>query len=133
MRAISQALLAIALTLSTKSSAEELTNKWTTTEVVLESVYQLTILVDWSQTLFIVEAQQNPDKYNKYYTETNHLLGRRPSRGSVNLYMISSMLAHFGVSYILPHKYRILYQSCTLGFQLAIINNNVRCGVRTRF
>lgn len=66
MRAISQALLAIALTLSTKSSAEELTDKWTTTEVVLESVYQLTMLVDWSQTLFIVEAQQNPDKYNKY-------------------------------------------------------------------
>lgn len=97
--------------------------------VPLELAYDATLLVDWSQTLYI---QQHPGQFY----ERNPLMGPHPvSRAVVNRYFAASALTHLGASFALGNwpKTRAAFQVTTIAFEVSVINSNKSIGIRLGF
>lgn len=99
---------------------------WTRTDTAREVAWQAINIIDWGQTLDIA---RNPEDYREY----NPILGKHPSVGNVNLYMLSSALIHPIISYILPPKIRPYWQYITIGLSGACVINNAAVGLRVKF
>lgn len=76
-------------------------DKWNTEEKIAQGVATILTAVDWGQTLYISD---NPDRF---YEKQNFLLGKHPSRGSVNLYFGLSMIAKTALVHVLPRDYKL--------------------------
>ena len=99
---------------------------WTKADTAREITWQVLHVIDWGQTLDIA---RNPDKFH----ELNPILGRHPSVGNVNLYMLSGMIVHPIVSYLLPDKIRPYFQYISIGMSGACVINNIEAGIKVRF
>ena len=66
-------------------------------QIVGEVAWQAIHVIDWGQTLRIAD---NPDQYH----EKNPILGRHPSRGRVNTYMLAGAILHPVVTWLLPEE-----------------------------
>lgn len=116
-------LFVVVLLPSTSFSAPFVFDAWDKQDIGLEATYLVLHFVDWRQTLSIVDQ---PDKYH----EVNPLLGRHPSRNTVNFYMIGTSLIHVGIVHILPKKWRPHFQGTTIGISAICIGNNFVIGLR---
>ena len=102
-------------------------SEFSTEEIVLESVYYATAIIDYKQT---IQISENPDKW----METNPLLDNHPSRGEVNRHFALTSLLHWGLSELLSGTdYMRAYQVSTIGWNLKCINNNIEIGVKISF
>lgn len=99
--------------------------KWDKKDVALEATWQVIHLLDWGTTLDITR------KPERYY-EINPILGRHPSRDTVNLYMFGGALLHLGVTHILPPKYRPYFQGITIGMSGICVLNNLSIGLQVK-
>lgn len=100
-----------------------LAENWTKEDTNREIVYSVLHVVDWQQTRTIAA---NPERYK----ELNPLLGKHPSIQEVDIYMASSLLAHIGIAYILPLKWREAFQYVTIGERGSTVYGNIRIGIR---
>ena len=98
----------------------------TKSQWVGEAAWQAIHVLDWGQTLSIAD---NPDEYH----ELNPLIGRHPSRGKVNTYMLASALIHPLITYAIPTEYRWYWLGGTLTLSSACVINNKAIGLKLGF
>jgi len=97
--------------------------EWDKYDTSLMITSNLLLIIDWSQTRYIV-------KHPERFSEENPILGRHPSIGKVNTYFITSILVNSAVGYILPNPYRKYWFGIISGIELYTIGKNINCGVR---
>jgi hypothetical protein len=115
-------LVLLIFALSAPAHADE----WSKTDIGLQAAVTALMVVDWGQTL---NAASQPDKY----CEMNPILGKHPSRGSINTYFATAIIGHAAISHILPQDYRRIWQSIFIGVELAATSINYQAGVKIRF
>jgi len=98
---------------------------WTKADTALEITYQSLNFADWMQTLAIREPGSG-------YYETNKMLGRHPSRGSVNAYFLASGALHYIAARALSGKWRRGFQAVSIAVESQAVGNNYRIGVRVK-
>ena len=99
---------------------------WNKNDTYREVAWQTIHIIDWGQTLDIA---RNPDSYHEF----NLILGRHPSVGRVNTYMVLSSVGHVTISVLLPDKVRKYWQWITIGTLGACVVNNFSIGLKVRF
>lgn len=100
--------------------------EWTKADTLREVSWQVLHIVDWGQTRHIAK---NPDQFY----EINPILGRHPSVGEVDTYMITGAVIHTAVSVVLPQKYRSYWQYVTIGMSGYCVGNNINAGIKVDF
>ena len=110
-------MLFILLTTSTSYAADE----WSKKDIGLQIAYTIVHVIDWGQTL------------DDSIDEINPVIGKNPSRPKVHTYFALTLIGHTVISYVLPSKYRGLWQSLTIGMEAGCIYRNYRLGVRVNF
>jgi hypothetical protein len=103
-------------------------NAWDNWDTAREVAYFVAHAADWGQTRSIAGHCQ----VGTYY-ETNPILGECPSVQMVNAYFLGTALVHAGVSYILPKKYRRIFQTTTFAAQLGVVSSNASIGIKMQF
>ena len=101
-------------------------DEWTKGDSYAEAAYLTLQYIDWKQSR---EIQKHPEKYQ----ENNFILGKHPTQAEADRYNIIAAVAHFGIAYMLPRKYRDFWQYSTIGMETAIIYNNKQVGLQIRF
>ena len=83
------------------------------------------MLVDWRQT---VEITKKPDRF--YEAGPARLfIGKHPSEREVNIYFLSAYAFKTGTSYLLPYKWRELFQYVMIGGSGLCVGNNFAIGL----
>lgn len=109
--------------------------KWSKTDIALETTWQILHVMDWRQT---VQIARNPNQY----WERNPLLGGHPSEQKVNLHFLVGTVLHPIVTEVLPSKYRlwgiewkprIIWESISIGMSGTCILNNFSIGLGIKF
>ena len=90
-------------------------NKWDLQDSVLQIAVISSIAVDMMQTNYAL---------NNGCKEENPILGEHPNKLKFYTYNISVMTLHTMTSYILPKRYRTIFQSVYLGIELGVITSN---------
>ena len=85
--------------------------------------YNIVSAVDMLQTR---EIQNNPE-----YTEMNPLIG--DSDGEIVGFFVAKSILHYGVTRILPEKYRTGWLSISIVPSIIAVENNHRIGVDIKF
>jgi len=98
---------------------------WTTQDTILQATLMSLIIIDWGQTLSFIQDDR--------YKETNPILGEYPSRGEVNICIISSMVITTAIAYALPKRYRTIFQSIAIGCEIQAVRHNYQAGVKIEF
>lgn len=99
---------------------------WTVQDTMLEATWMVLHIIDWGQTLDIA---RNP---HRFY-EINPIMGRHPSVGKVNSYMLASAIIHPLISYHLPQPYRKYWQYVTISISGGLVIHNFNIGLKVRF
>jgi hypothetical protein len=100
--------------------------EWSKTDIVFEATYLTLHLVDWGQTLDIVNRHET-------YHERNPILGKHPTREQVNTYFALTALAHLAIANWLDAPYRNYFQVGTIALEAVVIGNNFAIGLRVAF
>ena len=100
---------------------------WTIQDSILQTIVIGTILIDSCQTYTFLYTKD----YNVY--ETNPILGKHPSKEKFVAYWGISLIAHTGISYILPKPARTIWQSITISIQSYCIYKGYELGIRVQF
>lgn len=98
--------------------------EWTKENTAWETAFIATHLIDWGQTLDIIESPK--------FQESNPFLGRNPTRGEVNRYFILMGVSHYLISRHLT-EYRSVWQKTTFFYELNVINRNAKIGIKINF
>lgn len=117
-------------------------DEWSTTDTAWQLTYAVFHVADWGQTLHIRECDRgestvfNGQTYYKGgcdHKESNPVLGTSPSRGDVNTYFVTTLIAHTAIAYYLPPKYRRVWQIIWIGIEADVVARNARMGVSLTF
>lgn len=118
--------LALSIAFTTASAAEPVIGDWTRTDVALEVAVAATALMDYKQTMQI--------KNRPGLSESNPLLGHHPSDDRIRAYFIGSMVTHvLIVNALPPGALRTAFQVGTVAFELDIVRQNKRMGLKVKF
>jgi hypothetical protein len=140
-------LLALLLALPALGQSQQ---NWTTTNTVLEVIYASATTLDWASTLNIEKynrEHQLPSSENVYnaggnyvytlhhaeYEEHNHIMGRHPTRATINQYFSAVLVGHLAISIALPQRARVPFQTIMLLVSLDAVNGNKKVGLRFTF
>lgn len=107
--------------LSASANAE-----WTSDDTKRQAIFTGVLALDWAQTRYIAKHPDN-------HSEINVILGDHPSSGRVDGYFASSALIHFGISYILPDRYRRTWQNVSIAFETGMVIRNYKLGIGFSF
>ncbi len=101
-------------------------SNWSKEDTYWEAACLSVITVDWMQTHHMAEK----DFYvnGKQLREINPILGSQPTQKDVDLYFVSALAVHATAAFLLPKKWRRIFQGGTVGLELFIIGNNYRLG-----
>ena len=95
-------------------------------DLIREGTVFAVSLVDWGQTLAVVDSPYTLREYNP-------MLGPHPTRGDVNRYFAASLALHLIILRLLPERFRPAFQYGSIGWELAITAHNARMGISVRF
>ena len=98
---------------------------WTKDQMLLQGVTSSLNIIDWGQTLDIVD--------NHEYYETNPILGEYPTRAEVNRYFAYSLGLQLLITHLLPSRYRNYWLGCNIMVSGYYVQNNYRIGLRVNF
>jgi len=104
-------------------SPAQAADPWSTQDVILESVWEGLHLLDWLQTRQIATHPEDG------YYEKNPILGEHPSKGSVDLYMLSAAILHPIVTHLLPKEYRPYFQGISIAISGSCVASNFSIGL----
>ena len=108
------------------SSCAYTPDRWTKEQVMLQGVSSTLNIIDWGQTLDIVDK---PDTY----CEINPIVGKHPSRAEVNRYCACALIGKILVTYLLPSKYRKYWLGSNILISGYLVQNNYRIGLRINY
>jgi len=117
-------LLTVMILLSASAHADE----WRESDTYREATYQVLNVIDWGQTRYIAE---HPEQFRE--KGAAFFIGKHPSIGTVNNYMIGSAILHLIASNYLPHKWREAFQYVTIGDKLNATVSNFSVGIKVSF
>jgi len=103
--------LLLVLALSSVARAD----KWTVKDTVMQSAVTTTLVMDYAQTR---EALEHGAR------ELNPIMGPHGNRLAPELYFPAVALLHAGVAYVLPARYRTVWQAVAIGVQINTIRGN---------
>ncbi len=115
-------LLALCL-VSEIVNAQDIKNKWTTTDTILEITSEVGIGCEW--------AQMCSPGYIKGIDAK--IVGTNPSRRSINTYFIGWEIVHPVISYNLPPLPRHIFQGGTICFEVIVNQKNKQVGCVLHF
>ena len=101
-------------------------DEWSKQDIALQALYTGLHVTDWGQSRYITK---HPDKYY----EKNWVLGKYPSKDTVDIYFASTLVGHTLVTHMLPKDYRILWQFMTILVELSVVPSNFNMGVKVDF
>jgi hypothetical protein len=101
-------------------------DEWNRQDIVFEATYLALHVVDWGQTLDIVERKDE-------YHERNVFLGKHPTRADVNKYFAATALLHIGIAHLLDRPARNYFQIGTIALEAVVINNNFQIGLKLNY
>ena len=128
-------LAAVFILASVFSSPVHAESDWTITDTGLQLAYTTVHVMDWLQTRQIAA---NPDKWH----ETNPVLGEHPSKGKVDAYFATTLVAHTAISYLLPKEvdvmgYKVparnIWQMVWIGVEVGYVAHNYSLGIQAKF
>ena len=99
---------------------------WTRDQILLQGVATTLNIIDWGQTLDIVDK---PDQY----CETNKYLGKHPSRRKVNKYFACSTGFQILVTHLMPSSWRKYWLGGNIMVSGYYVNHNYHIGLRVNF
>jgi len=102
-------------------------DEWTKTEIGLQTLSTGLQIIDWGTTLDAV------DREDEGYRELNPLIGRHPSRGTVNTYFTISIVSNILLSHFLSNDGRKWWLSGRIIISGYLINNNYGIGLTVNF
>lgn len=123
------------LFLSCSASAAD----WGKTDTVLLGTALGALALDWNQTRkitgpdHVVFLTETSGYRRRSGTESNPLLGKHPSIGTVNRYFVLSMLGTAGLAYVLPPFYRRAFLGGLIVVESAFVISNESAGVHISF
>lgn len=112
-------LLAVLLLIAAPAQAFD---DWEMHDKVLLGTAELTLAVDWLQTLEIAKSPR--------WTEANVILGKYPSVQKVNIYFASSMLLTYVMAEALPNGWRTGFLGGLTALEVAVIIHNSNAGIK---
>jgi len=92
-------------------------------DLILQSVFTGLTVIDWAQT---IEFTQNMDGFK----ESNVILGEHPSRERINTLIPIGIVAHWYITYFIPKKYRVYWQSASISIEYYSVASNHKKGIR---
>ena len=98
---------------------------WTREDVWLESAWQALNVIDWGQTRYVSESAD--------YQEVNPILGRDPTRRSVDVFFVAAAALHWAISDRVDAHDRLRWQWISLGAKGAGVWRNWAVGVGLKF
>ena len=113
-------LLAFALTAPVQAQKIRPSHQWTADNTILAVTSTLGLVLDWGQTLNVRR-------------EINPILGPHPSRGAINRYFLTCVVANVGLGMLLPNPYRTVLFVGVTAVETFTVSRNVSLGVRLRF
>ena len=122
-------VLLVLVGLASQSHAWE-AEKWTKTNIALGTAATVVHMLDWGTTLDIADK---PTMYHEKAPFARAVIGEHPSRGDVNLFMASLLVAKLGIAHALPSKWRNYFFGATIAVQGYWVVNNFRIGLRLNF
>lgn len=99
---------------------------WTKAEKAKETAWLALHAVDHKQTQY---AMDRPNEYK----ELNPILGKHPSKGRINTFMLTTAIGHFLITNYIPKEHRAFWQNFTLGTKAAVVGWNFHVGARIEF
>jgi hypothetical protein len=117
-------------------------DKFDTLDWAGQAIFTAECIVDWGQTNWMTRHYVKKGETGAYYEQVNPLFGRYPSRGQINWYFPTAIIAHAAVSYLLPKKVNViginiptrsLWQFIWIGFEGNNIYRNYRIGLGFQF
>ena len=100
-------------------------DKWNMQDSVLEGSYGLLYLIDGIYTV------HNLKKDN--IKELNIFSGEHPSTRKIFVYTSIFFIGHTGIAYMLPSKFRTIWQSIFIGVELTAIYRNFMVCTKYKF
>lgn len=100
-------------------------DKWSKTDITLESMVVVASIADWQQTK---QIQKTPG-----FQEQNPILGEHPHQSKIDVYFLSSILLHIWIMDKLPAKYRKYVAGVSIIFEGAMIKRNISLGFKVSF
>jgi hypothetical protein len=92
---------------------------------MLKNATTAVIIADWGTTLDI-ERHDN-------LCETNRLMGRNPTRGTVNKYFIGKLLLHFYINSLKSKRIRNAWNVTQFYITATAVRGNLQAGLQIRF
>jgi len=99
---------------------------WNQADTVRQVIASGFIVLDWSQTLYIAD---HPDQFY----ETNSIMGKHPSRATVNVYMLTNLISHHTIARWLSPSSRKWFQYSTIAVEAYWIHHNIQIGIGFSF
>ena len=99
-------------------------HRWTPTNVVVASSAGVSLLVDWAQTR---------QALRRGWTETNPVLGPRPSSARLTLYNLVALPTVAGIGACLPTGWRTVWYAAVTLLETANITRNAALGLHIGF
>lgn len=87
--------------------------------------------VDWMQTRKLTNPENGPE--GKNYFERNPALNKYPSNGEINRHFLLQMAGTTALAFVLPQTYRRVFLGATLVWEIGLVANNHRIGLRASF
>jgi hypothetical protein len=107
---------------------------WSSGDGVRELTFASLLLVDCSQTLWMVGHPPDPRRPPPLWgDESNIVLGPHPNRLTVVSYTTGALAAHFTIALLLPRPYREIWQVTWIGVETAVVGMNYSAGLRLSF
>lgn len=102
-------------------------SEWTKDQVALAVAGTVLTVTDWGQTL-----SMERDGY-VHHQEINPILGKTPSRQSINLYFPIALGLSYLVADSLPSPYRSIFLYTYVAVEATTVGRNYKLGLRMTF
>jgi hypothetical protein len=116
----------------------------TTTSIVMLLFMNTMIILDWGQTRDIATRKTEDYKWSggtifggkPVYKEVGPariIIGEYPTVGDVNRFFVSSLIVNNGIYFLLPIRYNYIYAVCMGIYQVYVVFNNHKVGIKIKF
>jgi len=94
---------------------------WSKQDIIFQGILTVLIVVDLEQT-------KKWDEYN--LKETNSIIGAKPSKQTLDSFILLGIIAHTSIAYFLPPKFRTNWQILFIGLETTAVRYNHANGRR---
>jgi len=102
-------------------------DKMSNVDLGMEAAYMVVSTMDWAQTRNMAQRHYtwNVNGEQRFYHESNPVLGNHPSKTKIDLYFVSTDILHYAVAKVIPAgPWRSLWQGLTVTAEAYCVMTN---------